>query len=1155
MSRRGKPRAVHILTLVVLLLAAALAGAAPPQPARAGPNNRVAYVYNTDTGARDSFNTLLISRGLQVDLVPLASAATFNFSADDAIIIGDDTGNLDTWGTPEAVNNINRANKLIVGVGEGGYAYFGKLSLQIGWGNGAHGGGTSIYTIYPSHPVFAGPNPVALPANRILALYTASQNVIEIYRPSQPLAAPLGRDVADPNYLPLTTQSAGTRCYALWGFSGAPSAMTTDGQNLFMNMVVGNPCGALSLTSIGTDAPPSIDGFLGFGEWTNPNRIPLEHGFITAVNDGIRLYLLVDVLDDTGNDPPSSQSPDYFWLTFDTNRNGQIDANTDLQYATVPGTNNMRLQRYLGPGQWTGLSGPIRSSLGPGFGCFFADGTLRFTFPRLSCASHRVWEFGIDLREIGAAPGGSARMGLRVASGNPGFTDNIPISFDSDFSNLITISLAPAALPPSSGAGIAFSANPLEVTQAIQTPSNSLPLVANKTTVARTYVRSTGASVEPAITYLYGARGGLDLPGSPLAQLVFAKPTPNRTQLNDSGNFRLPASWIAAGGVTFQVGAARLTDGPIFSGASTLTFQARKTPLVWVVPINQGTAAAPNLASDAAISQQESYMRAVYPVPDVRFVHKPWQDIGAVGNNSLEDTISRLNKYYNGAVLAWVLSVIFTGKAPFDLPDQVYGFRTTGGGLSDPVWGGGAGRVAAGFLGTSLEGTMAHEINHNLDRSSAGTWGRHVANPACNNAIQYTGGPIPAGCTTVVLGDGNTYLRDTNWGCGATGPDGSWPTPPNNDNIREVGFDTRLPWSGSTVVAANWPDFMSYCQSGGSPTKWTSPYRWQREFTSFAPSALSAEAALLARPNAAANFYYISGQLNRNGTGSLDPVLVQPALEASISSPGDYAIELQDSGGNVIGQPFTFAAGFIDVEGEPRDVVPFNFQLPAQENVAKIVLKRGNQVLDTIRKSSGAPSVTVTAPNGGENWSGVQTITWSASDPDGDPLTFTILYSPDNGATWRPVAYGVTGTSYQVDTITLPGSSQGKIRVLVTDGFNTAQDDSNGTFTVAGKPPSVSISGPLSSAILSVADGTTFTGDASDPEDGTLPDSAFVWSYALAGGTAQTNFGTGRAASLLLPRGIYDITLTVTDSSGLAGRATITVSFGERRTYLPLEAR
>ena len=59
----------------------------------------VAYVYATDTPARDAFSSMLTSRDYTVTGVTVANAATFDFSTYMAIVIGHETGNLSSWGT------------------------------------------------------------------------------------------------------------------------------------------------------------------------------------------------------------------------------------------------------------------------------------------------------------------------------------------------------------------------------------------------------------------------------------------------------------------------------------------------------------------------------------------------------------------------------------------------------------------------------------------------------------------------------------------------------------------------------------------------------------------------------------------------------------------------------------------------------------------------------------------------------------------------------------------------------------------------------------------------------------------------------------------------------------------------------------------------
>jgi len=52
------------------------------------------------------------------------------------------------------------------------------------------------------------------------------------------------------------------------------------------------------------------------------------------------------------------------------------------------------------------------------------------------------------------------------------------------------------------------------------------------------------------------------------------------------------------------------------------------------------------------------------------------------------------------------------------------------------------------------------------------------------------------------------------------------------------------------------------------------------------------------------------------------------------------------------------------------------------------------------------PKVWFQSPAGGEVWSGSQTLKWQGSDPDGDTLSYEVLYSADGGAHWKPMPTG-----------------------------------------------------------------------------------------------------------------------------------------------------
>ncbi len=156
------------------------------------------------------------------------------------------------------------------------------------------------------------------------------------------------------------------------------------------------------------------------------------------------------------------------------------------------------------------------------------------------------------------------------------------------------------------------------------------------------------------------------------------------------------------------------------------------------------------------------------------------------------------------------------------------------------------------------------------------------------------------------------------------------------------------------------------------------------------------------------------------------------------------------------------------------------------------------------------------------------TASWDGSDADGDPLSYSLLYSNDSGASWETLLAGLTDEQVELDTAQLPGGP-GMLRVLATDGFLSAMDTS-GTFTVPLHSPDASIVLPDPGQVFYPTQQVTLQGSAYDLEDGSLDDTAFAWSSDLDGflGTGAT-FSTSE-----LSTGAHVITLTVTDSDGMS---------------------
>ena len=86
--------------------------------------------------------------------------------------------------------------------------------------------------------------------------------------------------------------------------------------------------------------------------------------------------------------------------------------------------------------------------------------------------------------------------------------------------------------------------------------------------------------------------------------------------------------------------------------------------------------------------------------------------------------------------------------------------------------------------------------------------------------------------------------------------------------------------------------------------------------------------------------------------------------------------------------------------------------------------------------------------------------------------------------------------------------------------------------------PSISISSPLNSALFSDSAAITFSGAASDAQDGNLT-SSLKWTSNLM---FEQQIGTGGSFTRTLPAGVHIITATATDHGGLTGSELVTIT-------------
>jgi glucose/arabinose dehydrogenase len=154
---------------------------------------------------------------------------------------------------------------------------------------------------------------------------------------------------------------------------------------------------------------------------------------------------------------------------------------------------------------------------------------------------------------------------------------------------------------------------------------------------------------------------------------------------------------------------------------------------------------------------------------------------------------------------------------------------------------------------------------------------------------------------------------------------------------------------------------------------------------------------------------------------------------------------------------------------------------------------------------------------------------------------------------------GVMTGSTPTKQINLDLTGKGQLEIVVTnagDSFDFDHADWAGARITCGssggnRPPVVTISSPTAATTFAVGDVITFSGSATDPEDGSLPASSLSWQINIQhciGTSCHIHFFMtvpGSGGTFTVPDHgdmfHFDLTLTATDSSGLSTSSTVSI--------------
>jgi len=197
----------------------------------------VAYVFNeqSDLDQFELYQSLLNNAGL--DLMPLSAYALTTTQLSDYrgfIIASDSALAGQDWATATLRNALNAAGLPILGLGEGGYALFNDLGLNLGSTSAVTrtANMTRTQAFSPGAPVWS--QPFVLMGGSPYTVFDRSPGLRLDLGTAPPVGVEfIGTDPGTPNLINVGREN--TR-YALWGFGSGPINMTENGKRAFVNL-------------------------------------------------------------------------------------------------------------------------------------------------------------------------------------------------------------------------------------------------------------------------------------------------------------------------------------------------------------------------------------------------------------------------------------------------------------------------------------------------------------------------------------------------------------------------------------------------------------------------------------------------------------------------------------------------------------------------------------------------------------------------------------------------------------------------------------------------------------------------------------------------------------------------------------------------------
>jgi hypothetical protein len=615
-----------------------------------------------------------------------------------------------------------------------------------------------------------------------------------------------------------------------------------------------------------------------------------------------------------------------------------------------------------------------------------------------------------------------------TATATATWTPTTPATLAPTFTPTRSPSPTTPAPSPTTPAPVDLVADALEVTQAVQNLNNSVALVANKRTFVRFHVHSTGG--EYATTAQLQVQSGSQsvevAPQNP-GGMITVRLAPNRAVLDHAFLFALPSGFESG---TVQLTAELNPNGdPVETNLvnntaeAAVAFEDVPQQNLVLYSVGYGSSAAPDYPPDIDRTQMVLWLQRAFPISDLQVTERTY----FAGANV--PTCGQVNSYLLSKRL-WDLA--YSPSLPANT--RYYGMVDDAGVNDASGFMRGCAAGIPSFVASGPTGVPTGNFSWDTDGTYGDWYGGHEL--------------------------GHAWGRYHAEFCGAQGgqpypyPDGRI-SPTLTGSSAMYGFDVFT----RAIYEPSWKDIMTYCEY-----EWVSDFTYERLLGFFKSGA---GAGAVARDVSVMDRLLVVGTIDpTNNSVELQPLfVVHNAGELKARIPGDYAIVLRNDAGTELQRyPFTPDVGEGGADDSEREVqiLFINELVPYADGTTRVDIEGPSGLLKSVTAGLSDPTVQILSAEGGSAAAigEMVTLSWEANDSDGDPLSFNVQYSPDNGQTWETIEQNLTGNSVDIDVRNLTRSNQALFRVVATDGIHTSTSTPSEQFQVPNHPPTARIVAP-----------------------------------------------------------------------------------------------